>query len=123
MNGMKMSKSMKNFIPIETFLNEHSSDDFRMICLTTHYRTSIDYKPDVLKKSKVLVKKFRAFLEDAKNYCRGSWQLGHVSAPVLLEVKSKEISFLNYDLVFSCWKQVRGKLTTTWLTILTQLSA
>jgi cysteinyl-tRNA synthetase len=37
-NGGKMSKSLKNFITIKDFLQHHSADHFRMLCLISNYR-------------------------------------------------------------------------------------
>jgi cysteinyl-tRNA synthetase len=37
-NGGKMSKSLKNFITIKEFLQHHSADQFRMLCLISNYR-------------------------------------------------------------------------------------
>lgn len=35
---VKMSKSLKNTISIEEFLKKHSGNEFRLLCLLTHYR-------------------------------------------------------------------------------------
>ncbi len=42
-NGKKMSKSLKNFVAIGDFLNKHSADELRMLVLSHHYRSPIDY--------------------------------------------------------------------------------
>jgi len=39
-SGLKMSKSLRNFITVPSFLEKYSADHFRMMCLITHYRTS-----------------------------------------------------------------------------------
>jgi cysteinyl-tRNA synthetase len=42
-NGQKMSKSLKNFITIKDFLKKYSADVLRMIVLSHHYRSPMDY--------------------------------------------------------------------------------
>ncbi|MBU6141986.1 cysteine--tRNA ligase [Patescibacteria group bacterium] len=42
-NGEKMSKSLGNFITINDFLAHHASETLRMLVLSHHYRSPIDY--------------------------------------------------------------------------------
>ncbi|MEM3791236.1 MAG: cysteine--tRNA ligase [Candidatus Micrarchaeaceae archaeon] len=41
--GVKMSKSLKNFIKIRDFVNQYGSETLKMLVLSTHYRKEIDY--------------------------------------------------------------------------------
>ncbi len=43
-SGLKMSKSLKNFISIEEFLTSHSADSLRMTFLLHHYAKPIDFQ-------------------------------------------------------------------------------
>lgn len=42
--GLKMSKSLKNFIPIRALLLDHDADDFRVFCLQHRYSANVDYR-------------------------------------------------------------------------------
>jgi len=42
--GLKMSKSLKNFITIRECLGRHHSDDFRVFCLQRRYGANVDYR-------------------------------------------------------------------------------
>lgn len=42
--GLKMSKSLKNFIPIRALLLNHDADDFRVFCLQHRYSANVDYR-------------------------------------------------------------------------------
>lgn len=59
----------------------------------------IDYTPDVMKKAVALVEKFRAFLGDARSYCKGTWNRGDVSASTLLQVRTKEVTVISFKAV------------------------
>lgn len=47
-----MSKSLKNFITIDTLLKEYSGDDFRMFCLLNHYAARVQLDDDGLRQAK-----------------------------------------------------------------------
>ena len=46
-NGQKMSKSLGNFTILDDLLKKMSADAFRMMLVMHHYRSPIDYTPDV----------------------------------------------------------------------------
>lgn len=50
--GKKMSKSLKNIITIDDFLKEHTSDTFRYMICAHHYRSPIDYTPQLAHQAK-----------------------------------------------------------------------
>ncbi|TSC91045.1 MAG: cysteinyl-tRNA synthetase [Parcubacteria group bacterium Gr01-1014_2] len=50
-NGQKMSKSLKNFITIKDILKGYLPEAVRFMILSTHYRSPIDYKEDLIKQS------------------------------------------------------------------------
>ena len=45
--GLKMSKSLKNFISVRDLLQTHTKDHFRMFCFQYKYRSSVTYSPGV----------------------------------------------------------------------------
>jgi cysteinyl-tRNA synthetase len=42
--GLKMSKSLKNFITVRECLERHHADDFRVFCLQRRYGANVDYR-------------------------------------------------------------------------------
>lgn len=68
--GLKMSKSLKNFITIRDFLNDFSPDELRMFCLQHHYAAGIDFTQQGLLRARAALEKFGelgdrlAYLED-----------------------------------------------------------
>ena len=42
--GLKMSKSLKNFITVRECLERHHPDDFRVFCLQRRYGANVDYR-------------------------------------------------------------------------------
>lgn len=70
--GLKMSKSLKNFITVREFIQEHSSpggserevaDLFRMFCLLHKYSANITYSPDRIRDAKSVLRQFQSFLQ------------------------------------------------------------
>ena len=47
-NGERMSKSLGNFIAIREFLKKHSKYALRLLILSSHYRSPIDYKESAI---------------------------------------------------------------------------
>lgn len=68
----KMSKSLKNTISVPSLLKSCSADAFRMACLMSHYRYSMEYSDNVVDTAKDILKKFRHFLKDAHAYVNDS---------------------------------------------------
>ena len=65
-NGDKMSKSLNNFITIREFLKKNSSSDLRMIALSHHYRSPINYNDEVLTSAKKSLKNIEDFITTLK---------------------------------------------------------
>jgi|AP95_1055475.scaffolds.fasta_scaffold00946_6 cysteinyl-tRNA synthetase len=68
--GMKMSKSLGNFITIQDFLNQHSVRILRLLVLKAHYRSPIDYSDKLLKQTKRELERIDEFIERLK-LCKG----------------------------------------------------
>lgn len=71
-NFVKMSKSLQNTISIETLLQKCTPDVFRMVCLQSHYRNSIEYSEDLFVTAENNLKKFRFLLNDLNAYLKGT---------------------------------------------------
>lgn len=67
----KMSKSLKNTITIRELLEQHSSDQFRVACLLSHYRSSIEFGPELLTSAETILKKIQSFKDDTQAYIHG----------------------------------------------------
>jgi cysteinyl-tRNA synthetase len=61
-NGQKMSKSLENFVTIENFLKNHSSNTFRFIVLSHHYHSPVDYTEEVAKQAEKTLSSIQQFI-------------------------------------------------------------
>jgi len=61
-NGKKMSKSLHNFVPIRTFLTQHSPDTFRLMVLRHHYRSPLNYTDELAEETARMLGNIHAFL-------------------------------------------------------------
>lgn len=59
--GQKMSKSLGNFITIHKFLRKHSKETLRLLVLSSHYRSPIDYNENAVRQAETNVKKLEEF--------------------------------------------------------------
>lgn len=57
----KMSKSVGNVIGINNFINSSSVNALRLLCITSHYRSNVDFSQDLLDNLKSLDHKLKAF--------------------------------------------------------------
>lgn len=62
-DGKKMSKSAGNFLTLSDLLARHSPDAFRMMVLSTHYRSPMDYTEAASQAAAKNLADLRAFLE------------------------------------------------------------
>ncbi|DBA00209.1 TPA: hypothetical protein N0F65_007834 [Lagenidium giganteum] len=67
-SGLKMSKSLKNFISIQDYLKMHSADQFRIFCLQFKYRANIHYSDDRIRDANVVLDRLKSFLTNAEVY-------------------------------------------------------
>ncbi|MDA1337672.1 MAG: cysteine--tRNA ligase [bacterium] len=61
--GVKMSKSLGNFVTIKDFLKEHSVRVLRLLVLKAHYRSPIDYSPLLLVQTKRELERLDEFVD------------------------------------------------------------
>ncbi|MHA2407768.1 MAG: cysteine--tRNA ligase, partial [Candidatus Ranarchaeia archaeon] len=59
----KMSKSLKNFITIREYLKKHPPEVFRLIVITHHYRTPVDFNDEKIIESKKVLNRFNRLME------------------------------------------------------------
>ena len=64
--GVKMSKSLGNFITVQDFLKKHSPRLLRLLVLKTHYRSPINYSDKLLLQTKRELKRIDEFVDKLK---------------------------------------------------------
>ncbi|EQC33113.1 cysteinyl-tRNA synthetase [Saprolegnia diclina VS20] len=72
--GLKMSKSLKNFISIQDFLSApgSSSDAFRLFCLQYKYNTNVHFSEDRMRDANVLLQRFTSFFQSIVGLTKAS---------------------------------------------------
>jgi cysteinyl-tRNA synthetase len=69
MSGLKMSKSVKNFVTIREFLAGGADPDaFRVFCLLHHYAAPVEYSKDRLDEASAILTRIRRFLSTADEH-------------------------------------------------------
>lgn len=81
----KMSKSIGNTITISELLNDYSSDQFRMACLLSHYRTSLEFGTELMGASEAILKRLQSFTSDVKAFVNGLKIDGYVNEEELIK--------------------------------------
>lgn len=67
----KMSKSLKNTVSIREMLEKYSANQFRIACLLSHYRSSIEFGTALLTSSETILKKIHSFTSDCEAFIQG----------------------------------------------------
>ncbi|XP_021706185.1 probable cysteine--tRNA ligase, mitochondrial [Aedes aegypti] len=97
----KMSKSLKNTVSIGELMGKYSADEFRMLCLLSHYRSVIEFGDDSMTVATNVLKKFRSFFGDCRAYVEGVKPAGMIDSGALhgkvQEVDEKIEEFLRND--------------------------
>lgn len=81
----KMSKSLKNTVSIRELLEAHSADEFRVACLLSHYRSSIEFGPELLTAAEAILKKFNSFVNDSNAFISGLKQNVVIDEAIVME--------------------------------------
>ncbi|KAL4230671.1 Cysteine--tRNA ligase [Mactra antiquata] len=81
----KMSKSLKNVIPVSDLLQKYSANQFRMFCMLTHYRSHIEFTDEKMSKAITLDNKIGSFLQLCDAYVKGQFVGGDVNEAELLQ--------------------------------------
>lgn len=85
----KMSKSLKNTVTIRELLKDHSSDQFRVACLLSHYRSSIEFGPDLMTAADAVLKKLSSFRDDSRSFVLGLKGCGDFNEQELMKAFEK----------------------------------
>ncbi|XP_062711166.1 probable cysteine--tRNA ligase, mitochondrial [Aedes albopictus] len=113
----KMSKSLKNTVSIGELMNKHSADEFRMLCLLSHYRSAIEFGDESMAVATNVLKKFRSFFDDCRAYVGGVKPAVEVDSGELqgkmLEVDGKIEEFLRNDFNTASVVTSLGELAST----------
>ncbi|XP_016411184.1 probable cysteine--tRNA ligase, mitochondrial isoform X2 [Sinocyclocheilus rhinocerous] len=67
----KMSKSLKNYVTINDFLESYTANEFRLFCLLTRYRSAIDYSDASTNEARSTLSTISAFCHNAQAYMQG----------------------------------------------------
>lgn len=93
-HGLKMSKSLKNFITIQQALEMHSARQIRMLFLLHKYNAQMDYGDNTLSRAIVTEKTFTEFFHNVKAVMRAKDMMEQeqrwTSAAVTLQQKLTE---------------------------------
>lgn len=85
----KMSKSLKNTIGINEMLESHSSNDFRMACMLSNYRTSVEYGDKMMATAKGTLKRLSEFNSNVNAYLEGKKRDAPIDSNKILEIVSQ----------------------------------
>ena len=66
-DGVKMSKSLKNFISIDDMLTKYTPEAIRMMALSTHYRSPVNYTEKLMPQNQAAVNRIYSFVQRLKN--------------------------------------------------------
>ncbi len=78
-NGVKMSKSLNNFILAKDILEKYNSNIIRLAIFKSHYRTPIDFKEEIFKEAGVLNEKIYNTLKQANLKIRiNNYEVGQI---------------------------------------------
>ncbi|TKJ22285.1 MAG: cysteine--tRNA ligase [Promethearchaeota archaeon Loki_b32] len=72
LNGMKMSKSLGNYVTARELIDEHGGLVMRMGLVSGHYRSAVDWNPQVIENAKSNIEKIRNCLNAIDQTSGGS---------------------------------------------------
>lgn len=75
-SGLKMSKSLKNFITIRQMLERHSPDDFRLLCLSHSYASTLDFAEEQFTQARAQRQRFEALFRTMTGAAAGTTGFG-----------------------------------------------
>ncbi|XP_055856371.1 cysteine--tRNA ligase, mitochondrial [Episyrphus balteatus] len=94
----KMSKSLKNTIGIDELLKTYSSNDFRMACMLSNYRSSVEYGDSMMNTAQGTLKRFSEFNSNVDAYLEGKKRSASIDSNQILELLSQSKVLLNQHL-------------------------
>ncbi|KAK7097001.1 probable cysteine--tRNA ligase, mitochondrial [Littorina saxatilis] len=75
----KMSKSLKNTVSVNQLLDDYTPNQFRMLCLLTHYRNSIEFSKETMEKAVVVMTQLNSLVTQCDAYVQGRFDCPHIS--------------------------------------------
>ncbi|XP_025086208.1 probable cysteine--tRNA ligase, mitochondrial isoform X2 [Pomacea canaliculata] len=81
----KMSKSLKNTISVSQLLEDYTPNQFRMLCLLTHYRNSIAFSSESMEKAVVIMNQLNSLVGQCEAYMQGCFDCPNISQPELYQ--------------------------------------
>ncbi|XP_043277271.1 probable cysteine--tRNA ligase, mitochondrial isoform X2 [Venturia canescens] len=99
--SQKMSKSLKNTVSVRDLLKTYSSNQFRLFCLLTHYRTGIEFSNEKMHGAIRILQKLENFLSDCQSYVSGRLIVAYIDENLVIDTlqntKKKVYSALTND--------------------------
>lgn len=95
--GLKMSKSLKNFISIKDFLQDHTADQFRLFCLQFKYRSNLHYSEDRIRDAVVISDRIKSFFRSVHAY--GSENVSRHAGQQRSSIKLKKCEDMDLELL------------------------
>lgn len=86
---VKMSKSLKNTVSVRDLLKSCTPNQFRMLCLTSRYRSAIEFGDDSTTAAKGLYKRISSFLGDSRAYVDGVKPLVNFDVEILSKLRQE----------------------------------
>uniref|UniRef100_A0A1B6FV68 cysteine--tRNA ligase n=1 Tax=Cuerna arida TaxID=1464854 RepID=A0A1B6FV68_9HEMI len=83
---VKMSKSLKNTVSISQLLEKYSSNHFRMLCLLSPYRNSIEYSEETMGTAVGNCRRVESFLDECELYLSGVKRTGSVDEVAVIKM-------------------------------------
>ncbi|XP_033631409.1 probable cysteine--tRNA ligase, mitochondrial [Asterias rubens] len=81
----KMSKSLKNVVSIQDFLQSYTTNHFRVLCLMSKYNNDIEYSEETVRHAVKICKQLASFLNDADSYVKGHVSAREISEAALMQ--------------------------------------
>ena len=96
--GEKMSKSLGNFVTIREVLKKYDADAIRFFVLSSHYRSSIDYNEEAIKRAADAVERIKSTLRELY-YEKEDARVGddEIASNVCAEMKRRFVEAMEMD--------------------------
>lgn len=82
----KMSKSLKNTLSVSEFLEKYTANQFRILCLLSHYRKDLEFSEECMHRAVSVQKRLKSFLTSADAYIQGSLESSVIDEVHLMKV-------------------------------------
>jgi len=93
-DGVKMSKSLGNFLRIKDALKEYSPEAIRAFVLSAHYRGPVDFSRDALVAAEQGVRRLHNTIRSVRTNLRDASEFGSVEPALVASIETCENAFL-----------------------------